>query len=142
MPISEYFRQQPQNPRKLTPYEWTVTNEVCSLLDEVSEITIPMQGAKDTDVSQAMFIAHEVMQLLRGETLLIRMQNTTVVPAPPDGIPTEEMLVSELSVEAQEVRNVLLEVMKQKGVGRADQVVERLSALMNPRWKSLDAEQL
>ena len=65
-PISEYFRQHPsfrqhpQNARKLTSHEWTVTNEVCSLLDDVSEATIRMQGAGDTHVSQAMFIVTEV----------------------------------------------------------------------------------
>ena len=41
-PISEYFRQQPQNPRKLTPHGWTVTNEVCSLLGDFCEATIRM----------------------------------------------------------------------------------------------------
>ena len=54
--ISEYFRQHLQNARKLTSHEWTVTNEVYSLLHDVSEATIRMQGAGDTHVSQAMFI--------------------------------------------------------------------------------------
>ena len=31
-PISEYSRQHRQNARKLTSHEWTVINEVCSLL--------------------------------------------------------------------------------------------------------------
>ncbi|CAM9867856.1 unnamed protein product, partial [Ectocarpus sp. 12 AP-2014] len=53
-PISEYFRrlaqqnsQNKQLKRKLTAHEWTVTNEVCSLLETVSEVTIRMQGATD-----------------------------------------------------------------------------------------------
>ena len=84
-PISEYFRQQPQNPRKLTPHKWTVTNEVCSLLGDVSEATIRMQGAKDTHISQAMFIVHEVMKMLRENIHPTRVQNATVMPLPPDG---------------------------------------------------------
>ena len=72
--ISEYFRQHPQNARKLTLHEWTVTNEVCSLLDDVSEATIRMQGAGDTYVSQAMFIMTEVI------AILIEGSNLTRVP--------------------------------------------------------------
>ena len=86
-PISEYFRQHPQNAQKLTSHEWTVTNEVCSLLDDVSEATIRMQGAGDTHVSQAMFIMTEVIVMLKEESHPIRVPNATVLPPPPDGIP-------------------------------------------------------
>ena len=88
-PISEYFRQHPQSARKLTLHEWTVTNEVCSLLDDVSEATIRMQGAGDTRVSQAMFTMAEVIAMLKEESHPIRLPNATVLPPPPDGIPTE-----------------------------------------------------
>ena len=89
-PISEYFRQHPANPRKLSSHEWTVMNEVCSLLDVVSEATIRMQGAKDTHVSQAMFIMTEVIAMLSDDTHPIRVANATVMPPPPAGIPTED----------------------------------------------------
>ena len=53
--ITEYLRQETQNrARRLISHEWTVTNEVSSLLDDVSEATIQMQGATDTHLSQAM----------------------------------------------------------------------------------------
>ena len=42
--ISEYFWQHSQNARKLTSHEWTVTNEVCSLLDDISKR--PRYGCK------------------------------------------------------------------------------------------------
>ena len=104
-PNSAYFRQHPQSARKLTSYEWIVTNEVYSLLDDVSETTIRMQGAGDTHVSQAMLIMTEVIA------------NATVLPPPPDDIPTESTQASELTLEAQDMREVLLEVMEDKGVG-------------------------
>ena len=45
--IAEYFRQETQiSARRLTSHEWTVTNEVPSLLDDVSEATIRMQGPR------------------------------------------------------------------------------------------------
>lgn len=141
--ITEYFRQQTQNnARKLTSHEWTVTNEVCSLLDEVSEATIRMQGAKDTHVSQAMFIMREVIDMLNEEVQPIRVPNATVLPAPAGGIPTEKTDVVDLTTEAQEVREVLLEVMEDKGVGKASLKVERVCALLDPRRKSLGADQL
>ena len=141
-PISEYFRQHPQNARKLTSHEWTVTNEVCSLLDDVSEATIRMQGAGDAHVSQAMFIMTEVIVMLREESHPTRVPNATVLPPPPDGIPTESTQVAELTLEAQDVREVLLELMEDKGVGKVSLKVERLCALLDPRQKALGANQL
>ena len=74
--ISEYFRLHASNARELTSHEWTVTNEVCSLLDVVSEATTRMQGVEDTHVSQVMFIMTEVIELPRkswdGETYQLR----------------------------------------------------------------------
>ena len=61
--ISEYFRQHPRNARKLTSHKWSVTNEVCSLLDDVSEATIRTKGAGDTHAGQAMFIVTEVIAM-------------------------------------------------------------------------------
>ena len=88
-PISEYFRQHPQNARKLTSHDWTVINAVCSLLDDVSEATIRMQGATDTHVSQAMFIMTKVIVMLKVKYHPIRVPNATVLPPPQDGIPME-----------------------------------------------------
>ena len=140
-PISEYFRQHPQNARKLTSNEWTVTNEVCSLLDDVSEATIRMQGAGDTHVSQVMCIMTEVIAMLEEESLPILVPNATVLPPSPDGIPTESTQVAELTSEAQDVREVLLEV-RGEGVGKASLKVDRLRALLDPRREALGADQL
>ena len=98
--ISEYFRQHPQNARKLTPHERIVSNEVCSFLNYVSKAPIWMQGAGDTHVSQAMFIMTEVIAMLKEESYPIRVSNATVLPPPPDGIPTESTQVAELALKA------------------------------------------
>ena len=141
-PISEYFRQHPQNARKLTSHEWTVTNELCSLLDDVSEATIWMQGAGDTHVSQAMFIMTKMIAMLKEESHPIRVPNTTVLPSPLDGLPAESTQVAELTLEAQDVLEVLLEVMGDKGMGKTSLKIERLCALLDPRRKALGADQL
>ena len=87
--ITEYFRQETQNSaRRLTSHEWTVTNEVSSLLDDVSEATIRMQGATDTHLSQAMFIMREVIDMLKRHKQPIRLPDATVLPVPEGGIPT------------------------------------------------------
>ena len=44
-PLVVYFRRHSSNERKLNSHEWKVTNEVCSLLDVVAEVTIQIQGA-------------------------------------------------------------------------------------------------
>ena len=141
-PISEYFRQHPQNARKLTSHEGTLTNEVCSLLDDVPEATIQMQRAGDTHISQAMFIMTEVASTLKEESHPIRVPNATVLPPPPDGIPTKSTQVAELTLEAQDVREVLLEMMEDKGVGKASLKVERLCTSLDAGWKALDSDQL
>ena len=141
-PISEYLRQHPQNARKLTAHEWSVTNEVCSLLDDVSEATIRMQGTGDTHVSQAKFIMTEVIAMLKEESHPILVPNTPVLPPPPDGIPTDSTQVAELTLETQGVREVLLEVVEDKGAGKASLKVDRLCALLDPRRKALGADQL
>lgn len=140
--ISEYFRTQPSNPRKLSAREWTVTNEVCSLLDVVSEATIRMQGNKDTHLSQAMFILTEVIAVLKHESQAIRVADATTIPVPEAGIPTEPILVSDLQRESQTLRDVLLEKMEEKQLGQATLKVERICALLDPRRKTLGADQL
>ena len=101
-----------------------------------------MQGTGDTHVSQAMFIMTEVIAMLKEESHPIWVPNATVLPPPPDGIPTESTQVAELTLEAQGVREVLLEVMEDKGVGKASLKVERLCALLEPRRKALGADQI
>ena len=88
---TEYFRQETQNSaRRLTSHEWTVTSEVSSRLDDVSEATIRMQGATDTHLSQAMFIMREVIEMLNEDKQPIRLPDATVLPVPEGGIPTED----------------------------------------------------
>ena len=140
--ISEYFRQHPQKARKLTSHERTVTNEVCSLLDDVSEATMRMQGAGDTHVNQAMYIMTEVIAMLKEKSHPTRVPNAAIMPPPPDGIPTESTQVVELTLEVQGVRKILLWVIEVKGVGKASLKVGRLCALLDPRRKVLGADQL
>ena len=108
--ITEYFRQETQNSaRRLTSHEWTVTNEVSSLLDDVSEATIRMQGGTDTNLSPAMFNMRQVIEMLNEDKLPIRLPDATALPIPEGGIPTEQTDILDLTKEAQEVRDVLLE---------------------------------
>ena len=86
-----------------------------------------MQRVGDTHVSQAMLIMTKVIAMLKEESHPIRVPNATVLPPPPDGIPTESAQVAELTLEAQDVREVLLEVIEDKGVGKASLEVERLA---------------
>eukprot|EP00904_Undaria_pinnatifida_P008196 jgi/Undpi1/4506/HiC_scaffold_18.g07860.m1 len=140
--ITECFRQVPNAERRLTSHEWGVTNEVSSILSEVSAATIRMQGAKDTHLSQAMFIMREVIDMMQEDKQPIRVPDATVLPVPENGIPTEEFDVIDLTSEAQRVRDILLEVMADKGVGQALLKLERVCALLDPRRKSLDKQQL
>ena len=59
--------------------------------------------------------------------------------ASPRNRPTQ---VVELTLEVQGVREVLLEVIEVKGVGKASLKVERQCALLDPRRKALGVNQL
>ena len=65
--IQEYFRTHDGNARKVTTREWTIANEVCSLLDVVAEVTIKIQGGVDTHMSQTMFSMLEIKEII-GDT--------------------------------------------------------------------------
>ena len=111
--ITEHFRQETQNSaRRVT------SHEVSSLLDDVSEATIRMQGATDTHLSQAMFVMREVMEMLNEKKQPIRLPDATILPVPEGGIPTEQTDILDLTMEAQEVRDVLLEVTAERAWGR------------------------
>ena len=113
-----------------------MTNEVSSLLEDVSEATIRMQGGMDTHLSQGMFIMGEVIEMLNEDKQPIRLPDATVLPVPEGGIPTEQTDILDLTMEAQEV-----EVMAEKGLGKSTLKVERVCALLDPRPKSLDNSQ-
>ena len=84
----------------------------------------------------------EVIAMLKEESHLIRAPNATVLPPPPDGIPLKSTQVAELTLEAQDVQEALLEVKEDRGVGKASLKVERLCALVDPRRKALGTDQL
>ncbi|CAN0447372.1 unnamed protein product, partial [Ascophyllum nodosum] len=44
----EYFRVHASDKRRLSVREWSVTNEVCIVLDPVAEVNIKVQEAEDT----------------------------------------------------------------------------------------------
>ena len=106
------------------------------------EATIRTQGAGDTHVSQAMLNMTEVIAMLKEESHPIRVPSATVLPPPPDEIHTESTQVAELTLEAQDVQGVLLEVMVDKSVGKVSLKVERLLVLLDSRRKALGADQL
>ena len=99
---TEYFRQETLNSaRRQTSHDWTITNEVSSLPDDVSEATSRMQGATDTHLSQGMFIMPEVIEMLNEDKPPIRLPDATVLPVPEGGIPTEQTDILDLTMEAQ-----------------------------------------
>lgn len=75
--------------------------------------------------------------ILKGDSHPIRVANAIVMQPPSDGIPTEVTSVSDLTTEAQDLREVLLEVMEQRVQGTASLAVERQCGLLNPRPKVL-----
>ena len=70
-----------------------------------------------------------------------RVPDGSEAPVPPNGLPTVDIDVLELTSEAQTVRDVLLDMLAKKEVGEPSQDVERICALLDPRRKSCSEQQ-
>ncbi|CAN0307815.1 unnamed protein product [Pylaiella littoralis] len=132
-PLVEYFRRHSTNERKLNSHEWKVTNEVCSLLDVVAEVSIRIQGGADTHLSQTMFDMREIHEIFSEDSHAIRKLDQAYNNGV--DVETEEMVEEDLTVEAQKVRRVLLSKLAKKELGTARMPVERICALLDPRRK-------
>ena len=102
-PLVEYFRRHSSNERKLNSHECKVTNEVCSLLDVVAEVTIRIQGGADTHLSQTMFNMREIHEIFGEDSHAIRKLDQAYNGV---DVETEEMAEEDLTAEAQQVRSV------------------------------------
>ena len=51
-----YYMQRANDKRKLTNREWSVTNEICSVLDPIADVNIKIQGAKSAYIGEAAFL--------------------------------------------------------------------------------------
>ena len=58
--INEYFRTHHNDRRKLTNHEWVVTNEICSVLDPIADVTTKIHGSSGTHIGQATFFMKEL----------------------------------------------------------------------------------
>ena len=110
-PLVEYFRRHSSNERKLNSHEWKVTNEMCSLLDVVAEVTIRIQGGADTHLSQTMFNMREIHEIFGEDSHAIRKLDQAYNGV---DVETEEMAEEDLTAEAQQVRRVLLSKLAKK----------------------------
>ena len=137
--IVEYFRDNENNNRKLSSREWTVTNEVCSLLDVVAEVTVKIQGATDTHISQTMFNMREIREIFSGDVYKIRVPDQ---PYNDDSVLKEKIQVDDLMTETCKVREVVLSRMEKKELGAARMPLERICALLDPRRKDCSDEHL
>ena len=74
-PMVDYFKTHDGNNRKLSIREWVITDEVCSLLDVVAEVTTKIQRADDTHISQTMFNMKEIKDIFADDEHRIRVQD-------------------------------------------------------------------
>lgn len=137
--MTEYFSKHNQNPRRLSPREWLVANEVCSLLDVVAEVTTHIQGSTDTHLGQTMFNMFEVKDVLSGSMQDIRRPDDSCSAR---AAPTGPTPIGDLTPESEKMRELLLEKMGATGLGEATLKAERISMILDPRRKTCSADHL
>ena len=135
-PVVEYFRRNSNDKRRLISHDWNVTNQVCSILDPIAEVSIKIQGAEDTYISQATFLMKELMEIMTSECLQIR------VPDKPgmDPVRHEKGNKSELFPEVETAVEVYREVMEEKDLGRALNPTERINVFLDSRRKMMSED--
>ena len=124
--------------RRLSVREWSVTNEVCSVLDPVAEVNTKVQGAEDTYISQATFLMTELLAIMRSGPFRIRTPDKPQV----DPVPYDDVETSDLCGEVRTAADVCVEYMGKKNLGEVDNPVQRIiSTLLDPQRKTLSKQE-
>ena len=133
-----YFRVHASDKRRLSVREWSVTNEVCSVLDPVAEVNTKVQGAEDTYISQATFLMTELLAIMGSGPFRIRTPDRPQV----DPVPYDDVETSDLCGEVRTAAvDVCVEYTGKKNLGEAGNPVERISTLLDPRRKTLSKQE-
>ena len=113
--IQKCFRAHDGNARKLTTREWTIANEVCSLLDVVAEVTIKIQGGVDNHISRTMFSMLKIKEIVGDMGHWIRAPDQAY-----DGgdVLKEKVSLDDLTSEALKVRDTSSRGWSRRGLGR------------------------
>ena len=135
--VVEYFRVHASDKRRLSVREWSVTNEVCSVLDPVAEVNTKVQGAEDTYISQATFLMTELLTIMGSGPFRIRTRDKPQV----DPVPYDDVETSDLCGEVRTAVDVCVEYMGKTNLGEVGNPVERISTLLDPRRKTLSKQE-
>ena len=135
--IVEYFRVHASDKRRLSVREWSVTKEVCSVLDPVAEVNTKVQGSEDTYISQATFLMTELLAIMGSGPFRIRTPDKPQV----DPVPYDDVETSDLCGEVQTAVDVCVEYMARKNLSEVGNPVERISTLLDPRRKTLSKQE-
>ena len=115
--VVEYFRVHASDKRRLSVREWSVTNEVCSVLDPVAEVNTKVQGVEDTYISQATFLMTALLAIMGSGPFRIRTPDKPQV----DPVPYDDVETSDLCGEVRTAVDVGLEYMGKKNLGEGGQ---------------------
>ena len=135
--VVEYFRVHASDKRRLSVREWSVTSEVCSVLDPVAEVNTKIQGAEDTYISQATFLMTELLAIMGSGPFCTRTPDKPQV----DPVPYDDVETSDLCGEVRTAVGVCVEYMGKKNLGEVGNPVERISTLLDPRRKTLSKQE-
>ena len=135
--VVEYFRVHASDKRRLSVRDWSVTNEVCSVLDPVAEVNTKVKGAEDTNNSQATFLMTELLAIMGSGRFRIRSPDKPQV----DPVPYDDVETSDLCGEVRTAVDVCVEYMGKKNLGEVGNPVERISTLLDPRRKTLSKQE-
>ena len=135
--VVEYFRVHASDKRRLSVREWSVTNEVCSVLDPVAKVNTKVQGAEDTYTGKATFFMTELLAIMGSGPFRIRTPDQPQV----DPVPYDDVETSDLCGEVRTAVDVCVEYMGKKNLGEVGNPVERIiSTLLDPRRKTFSKQ--
>ena len=91
--INEYFWTHHKDRQKLTNHEWAVTNEICSVLDLIANVTTKIQGSNGTHIGQATFFMKKLREIFKGELVEIRKADVEVSAIDYNGVSRDDLVL-------------------------------------------------
>ncbi|CAM9735456.1 unnamed protein product [Pylaiella littoralis] len=132
-PMQAFFTENLNKPkisaRAPSPAQWQAAREVISVLQDASLVSTQVQGGRHGFVGMAINSMYVLLTSLSEST-------QDVVSLDPFDGDSEDIPVTDLLPEVQELLEILVDDMGSRGLARAEKPTEKICLMLDPRFKS------
>ena len=132
-PMQAFFTENLNKPkisaRAPSPAQWQAAREVISVLQDASLVSTQVQGGRHGFVGMAINTLYVLLKSLSDST-------QDIVSLDPFDGDSEEIAVTDLLPEVQDLLGILVDDMGSRGLARAEKPTEKICLILDPRFKS------